>query len=220
MQIKITKLWWSPLVLGVFILFLNVFIFAWLTDEVMDGDPLTIVDQQIHDWFMAHANVTMTRIMAGVSHLADSKTVYVMSAFVALILAWKRMWFWLFSLIFIVPGGLMLDELIKHAVQRPRPSTDVLNITLHSYSFPSGHALGSTLMYGFLSVLAYNMIPSKKWRNITISGLVFLIMLISLSRVYLGFHFPTDVLGGIAAGVIWLLLCFMSTHALFKMRQK
>lgn len=96
------------------------------------------------------------------------------------------------------------NSLIKHLVHRSRPDTlFVENMRLQSYSFPSGHAFGSTVFYGLLAYLAYSRLPAP-WNYIISIGLVLLILCIGVSRVYLGAHFPSDVVVGWLFGLVAL----------------
>ena len=105
-----------------------------------------------------------------------------------------------------------LSPLVKELVDRPRPSDSLVNVVyqLGDPSFPSGHVLGATLLYGFLIYCAEFCIPQRRLRRLVQSALVLVIGLMGYARVQLGAHWPTDVLGGYALGlliltaVIWL----------------
>lgn len=91
------------------------------------------------------------------------------------------------------------NTVIKNITQRSRPDTlYAQNMKIKSYSFPSGHAFGSVVIYGLLAYLVFSRLP-EPWNYIVTTILVSLIILIGVSRVYLGAHFPSDVLAG------WLL---------------
>ncbi len=95
----------------------------------------------------------------------------------------------------------LLEILAKKAIARPRPPGS------HSgYGFPSGHALASTALYGMLMVLLREKIPYRKWQQGIAGGLLLLTFLIGLSRLYLGVHWPSDVLGGHLLGGAY---CFL-----------
>ena len=106
----------------------------------------------------------------------------------------------------------VLSPVVKALVDRPRPSDSLVNVVypLGDPSFPSGHVLGATLFYGFLIYCAEVCIPQRRLRRVVQSGLVLVIGLMGYARVQLGAHWPTDVVGGYALGlliltaVIWL----------------
>ena len=100
----------------------------------------------------------------------------------------------------------VLSIAVKELVDRPRPSASLVDVTYHlgGHSFPSGHALGATLFYGFLIYCAELSISHKPVRRLVQGGLVIVIVLMGYSRVELGAHWPTDVLGGYAIGLLVL----------------
>ncbi|MBC7708135.1 phosphatase PAP2 family protein [Polaromonas sp.] len=101
---------------------------------------------------------------------------------------------------------------IKHIVHRARPETlYVGGMRIHSYSFPSGHAFGSTVVFGLLAYLAYQHL-SHPWHVITTAAIVILIVTIGISRVYLGAHFPSDVIAGWLLGSLSLFLIIKFLH--------
>ena len=84
-------------------------------------------------------------------------------------------------------------------------------VKLQTYSFPSGHAVGATVFYGFAAILLWFYIASKLWRAVIGTAIVAVIVTVGFSRVYLGAHYPTDVLAGFLEGVAWLSLTGMMT---------
>ncbi len=102
--------------------------------------------------------------------------------------------------------GRVLSVVVKELVDRPRPSASLVDVTyqLGGHSFPSGHALGATLFYGFLIYCAELSISHKPVRRLVQGSLAFVIVLMGYSRVELGAHWLTDVLGGYAIGLLVL----------------
>lgn len=101
----------------------------------------------------------------------------------------------------VAMGG---NTIIKYLVHRTRPETIyVESMKIQSYSFPSGHAFGATVFYGLLAYLAYIHLPNP-WNIIVPAILVAVILLIGASRVYLGAHFPSDVVMGWILGAVSL----------------
>ncbi|SFR10386.1 phosphatase PAP2 family protein [Desulfoscipio geothermicus] len=107
---------------------------------------------------------------------------------------------------FSVTGGWVLTEALKWLFHRPRPNENPL-VPADGFSFPSGHALMAVVFYGAIAYLLFiNLSPSALRRLVT-AGLALLILLIGISRVYLGVHYPSDVLAGFVAGGAWLITC-------------
>jgi len=120
-------------------------------------------------------------------------------------LAYKRKMKQLFITSVFVLMTLPLASILKTVTHRLRPDTPyVQSMLLKTYSFPSGHAYISLVVGGFMAYLAWRYMRTP-WRWPVISGLVLLIFLVGLSRVYLGAHFPSDVLGGWLLGLIVLV---------------
>jgi len=102
---------------------------------------------------------------------------------------------------------------MKHGFERPRPLVDEPMLTLTTFSFPSGHASGTTLLYGFLALVVLVHLPRSPWRWVAGVLALLLIALVSWSRVYLGVHFFTDVLAGVLEALVWLALCVIALSA-------
>ena len=100
-------------------------------------------------------------------------------------------------------GGGLLDTVVKEVVNRARPSLVDPVATAHGKSFPSGHAMSSTFTYGAL-LLVFLPIIGRKYRPAVIAGYAVLIVAICFSRLALGVHFITDVVGGVVLGLAWL----------------
>ena len=121
-------------------------------------------------------------------------------------------------LVLAVPGGLVLNALLKLAFERARPALDHPLVHLTTFSFPSGHATGATVWWGFVLVLWCSSRPGAAARIAGTIAVVAVVLLTALSRVYLGAHYPSDVLAGIAEGTLWLLVCFSGAQAVARRR--
>jgi undecaprenyl-diphosphatase len=106
-----------------------------------------------------------------------------------------------------VAGGGLLDVALKGMFHRTRPTWDVPLLTARGWSFPSGHAMGSLVAYGMLAYLLVRDPKGRPPRMAIVAGAVALVLLIGLSRMYLGVHYFSDVVGGYAAGMVWLAAC-------------
>lgn len=98
-----------------------------------------------------------------------------------------------------------LNQLLKHIVQRPRP-TEYRLIDESGYSFPSGHSMVSAAFYGFLIYLIFKNVKNKYIKSISITLLSLLVCLIGISRIYLGVHYTSDVLAGFLISILYLII--------------
>jgi hypothetical protein len=115
---------------------------------------------------------------------------------------------------FVMLGGSTLNVVLKHFFHRERPALENPLVTLTSYGFPSGHTMGATLFYGLLALLAWKNVRNRAARLACVVGACFWILLIGLTRIYLGAHYLTDVLGALAAGLFWLVVCWTAFETL------
>jgi undecaprenyl-diphosphatase len=110
--------------------------------------------------------------------------------------------------IMIPVGGLLtlVNIVLKLAINRPRPSGDLVRIlsSEQDNSFPSGHALFAIVILGLLAYFTFINLRSRALRVVVLAGLIALILLIGTSRVYLGVHWPSDVVGGYLIGGVFL----------------
>lgn len=109
-------------------------------------------------------------------------------------------------------SGTLLSSLAKIHFARPRPELVPHQVEVYTASFPSGHALMSAVVYLTLGVLISRTQPAFRVRAFIMGFAVFLTLLVGVSRVYLGVHWPTDVLAGWCLGALWATLCWMLTR--------
>lgn len=107
-------------------------------------------------------------------------------------------------------GGWGIDELLKATFQRPRPETGLVQAS--GFSFPSGHAMVGMAFYGMLGYLIWCHLPRGRRRWVAPVTALFVIA-VGLSRIYLGVHYPSDVVAGFAAGGAWLAICIAASRA-------
>jgi membrane-associated phospholipid phosphatase len=150
--------------------------------------------------------------MLGITRLGNPEVVVVVVMLALSWCLWQRQWRSGATLLFACLGTLMLNQGMKLVFARPRPLLWPRLIPEVSYGFPSGHALGSLVLYGFLAYLLARRYP-RKARSVY-GAAVMLIAAIGLSRLYLGVHYPTDILAGYAVGWLWLSICIVTlkTH--------
>jgi undecaprenyl-diphosphatase len=113
-----------------------------------------------------------------------------------------------------VAGGQVLSSLLKLEVDRPRPDLVSHLVTETSLSFPSGHAMLSAVTYLTLGSLAARFLPDRRSKVFVLGLAVLTTVLVGTSRVYLGVHWPSDVLAGWCAGFAWAMLCWLAARLL------
>jgi undecaprenyl-diphosphatase len=106
-------------------------------------------------------------------------------------------------------GALLLNTLLKHGFQRPRPELVPHGANVHSTSFPSGHSMLSAATYLTLGALLARLQPRRRLKAFLLGTAVLLTLIVGVSRIYLGVHWPTDVFAGWTAGGVWALACWL-----------
>jgi undecaprenyl-diphosphatase len=181
---------------------------AWMffgvLEDVINGDPLVLVDSAIYNALQEVRTPDGDAIMVGITELGDTRVVVAVTAIVFLWLLWKRAWrtsvFWLVA----VAGASALNTVIKVTLHRARPD-ELLYSGWSAFSFPSGHSTTNMVLYGFLAFLIARELRPALQLSIAL-GAAALIFLIAFSRLYLGAHWFSDVVGGAAFGSAWLIL--------------
>lgn len=206
--------------LGLIVVVLACWVFGEITEDVVTGDPLIRLDQNVASFFNAHATPTRTRLMVTISFFGSGAFLGALTGLILIFLAMRRSWYRFLALLLVVPGGALINLLVKHLIHRHRPVFEHPIATLNSYSFPSGHTMGSTLFYGLMAAYAFQVLRGWKVRIMAIAGAGVIVALIGFSRICLGVHFLSDVLGAMAAGVAWLFLCLTAVETLRQRREK
>jgi len=204
------------LIIGIILLVASAWIFGAIAEDVMNREPLTVVDAQVSTGLHAHAFPRLTRATLVISALHSTAGVSCATVALGLYLFWRRRLYWLATLLLSVFGGMMLNVLLKYAFHRARPHFDDPILTLTSYSFPSGHTMMATVLYGVMAAYVIAKTPDWRWRVIVIVLASFLITLVAFSRIYLGAHYLSDVLGAIAEGLAWLSICLTGVYSIWR----
>jgi undecaprenyl-diphosphatase len=182
-------------------------LFGGIAEDIIHHDPLTQFDLTIAEAFHRHASPTGVAIAKGVSLLGSPGFIAVWGLAVVGLVLVRRQYLLLGGWLAALAGGGLLDVALKRVFHRTRPTWDVPLLTARGWSFPSGHAMGSLVAYGMLAYLLVRELHGRRPRLAVIAGATVLVLLIGLSRIYLGVHYFSDVIGGYAAGVVWLAAC-------------
>ena len=201
-----------PLTLAALLIIGAIGIFVDLAEDVQTADRITIMDLQLANWLHAHAAPWLTQVMLAVSMLHNMLSMSIFTLVLASYLKWRGQRDWLLSLLLVVPGGIVLNSVLKFVFHRARPHFLDPIVTLTSYSFPSGHVAGSTLFYGFVAALLVNHTRSLTRHVVIVIGALLMVILVAASRMVLGAHFFSDVLAAFFESFAWLGLCLLSVH--------
>src|SRR5574340_187280 len=193
-------------------------LFGGIAEDVMTGDPLTVVDTQVANWFHVHATPAVTRLMLLVTLLHGTVATTVLACALAAFLICKREWYRLLALALGLPGGMLLNVLTKYAFQRARPGLHYPLLEATGYSFPSGHMAAATLFYGVLVYVVVPHVRQWRWQVFVVLASFPMVALVGLSRIYLGLHYLSDVLAGFAESIAWLAPCITAIHTLLRQR--
>jgi membrane-associated phospholipid phosphatase len=169
-------------------------------------DPLPKIDREFSAEVQEHANPTLDHVMHYISwagYMPNSVYVVAGAILIFLVVGYKREA--LFTLLSALSG--LVSTLVKLVVNRPRPGAPLVHVLekTEQQSFPSGHVLFYTVFFGFIILVMYNRKAIHKPARLIISGIcLLLILLIPLSRIYLGAHWFSDVTAGALLGFICL----------------
>ncbi|MGI8819768.1 MAG: phosphatase PAP2 family protein [Chthoniobacterales bacterium] len=206
------------LTIGLLITLFASWSFSEIAEEIRPGAPYASFDPAVTDWFQAHATPARTVAARLVTDVGSVGFVSAVSVACALLFALKRWWTRLFLLALTMIGGSFLNIFLKHLFHRQRPVLQNPLVTLSSYGFPSGHTMGSALLYGLLALLLAQSARHWPLRAALCAAAVLVVVLVGISRIYLGAHFLTDVLGAFAAGGAWLTFCWTAIE-IFRRRR-
>jgi membrane-associated phospholipid phosphatase len=206
------------LVAGVIVFAAMTFTLGAISEDIRYREPLTVADAQLSTWLHTHQTPLLTSAMFVVTSLGSSLIASCIAVVFGLYLIRRRRFYWLAAFLSSVYGGMLLNRILKYVFQRPRPHFDDPLLSLSSYSFPSGHTMTATVVFGVLA--AYLFATTQNWRRRVVIVLVasFLILLVGFSRIYLGVHYLSDVLGAMAEGLAWLALCLTVVYSFWRRR--
>ncbi len=183
--------------------------FVELLDEVMEGET-----QQFDEWMIRilrehEGPAWLQEVGRDLTALGGVAVMAVVTAAVAgyLLLCKKYSAMWL--VLVATGGGLLLSTALKHFIDRDRPSLVEYKSMVYTSSFPSGHSMMAAVVYLTLGSLLARIMPGRLLKLYFLILAMVLTALVGVSRVYLGVHWPTDVLAGWCGGLVWALLCWL-----------
>ena len=200
------------LVIGAILAVAGTLAFSELAERVRGGGTQAF-DVAVLQWLHERQTPLLTSLMLEMTYLGTG-TVVMMIVGVAALFLWhtehKHSARLLLATTF---GNILLNGALKLVFHRPRPSVFAWQTSAVSSSFPSGHAMSATAVYGTVAYLLIRLQKHHWSRALTLVGAVLLILLICLTRLYLGVHYPSDVLGGMIVGLAWASFCMATLEA-------
>jgi undecaprenyl-diphosphatase len=204
--VAVTSVWHAPrqrrLALALAAAVLSALAFARIAEDYLTNDPLARWDVSFARWLAGERNTAATDAFRVLTFFGSPAAALVVGAIVCLVL-YRRGHLAEAAFLPVVLGGCeLLNVILKLSFHRPRP--EFAFVHLDTYSFPSGHAMISTAAYGALAYLAWSRLRTRRAHLLLVVGTAVLVGLIGFSRLYLGVHYLSDVLAGVAGGAFWL----------------
>ncbi|WP_419887113.1 phosphatase PAP2 family protein [Neobacillus niacini] len=187
-----------------FVVSLFSLLFFSLVAAMIRADKLLDFDRAVIEAVQSHEAPFITSIMKFFTEIGSTKTVVILCLLIIFFL-YKVLHHRMELLLFIgvVIGSPILNKVLKEIFRRARPDLHRL-IEIGGYSFPSGHAMNAFTVYGILTFLLWRHIFIRSGRTLLLLGSSFFIIMIGVSRIYLGVHYPSDIIGGYFASGFWL----------------
>jgi membrane-associated phospholipid phosphatase len=200
------------LALGALVIVVATLTFAWIAKGVF-ANNFVAFDDGVITWLHGYWSPAANLVMLFFTTMGDLPALALLLGMVAVTLWSRGRWIDAAGLILAGAGAGILNQLMKGVFQRVRPDLIPSPFHLTSYSFPSGHSMGSIACYGMLAFVITRLLRRPLHRALVIVAAALIIFCVGLSRIYFGVHYPTDVLGGFLAGGAWLVLCVTVVEA-------
>ena len=198
------------------IAFLCLIIVLMLLEDIFENEQLTL-DMFVYRLVILNLrSEPLTAIMKVITNLSSAYVLIAITLGTLLFVKNKKVGLCVASNLAI---ATILNQLLKYIIQRPRPEGYRL-IAESGYSFPSGHSMVSMAFYGLIIYLIWKMVKNKKVKYISCGILGILIPLIGFSRIYLGVHYASDVIGGFAISIAYLLLFTSVTRSILQLEKE
>jgi undecaprenyl-diphosphatase len=202
----------SYLLLGGICCVLATLSFGWLAKGIF-ADQFVTFDDGIITWLHGFWGPLTDQVMLFFTTMGDTLVLSLFVGLAALALLRNGRWIDAAGLVLAGGGAGILNQLMKFFFQRVRPDLVPSPFHLTSYSFPSGHSMGSIACYGMLAFVIARVLRRAVHRALVGLAAALLVFCIGTSRVYFGVHYPTDVLGGFLAGGTWLAISIAAVEA-------
>jgi membrane-associated phospholipid phosphatase len=178
--------------------------FIILAGVIFTNDSRLIWDVTVLEKIHATQRNELDEIAIALTQLARGRSIMAIAIFISMVLAWRKQWQSVGYLLVTVVGSGLLNLLAKVFFHRHRPDLWESPLPEFDFSFPSGHAMLSMTLVIALTVL----VPQNSWRSLLLFCGVILAIAVGWTRLYLGVHYPSDILGGWALAIAWTTLIY------------
>jgi membrane protein DedA with SNARE-associated domain/membrane-associated phospholipid phosphatase len=195
-------------------------LFGGIAEDIVNSDPLVSFDLAVATVLHDLATPPLTMFFLIITALGSVETIALVGLVGTVVFGMRRQWLHLGTWLAAVAGSAALNQLLKALFGRPRPYFEHPLVLETSYSFPSGHAMESLVLYGILAYFAVLALRTWRRRTAIVFGAGLLVLLIGFSRMYLGVHYFSDVVAGYAAGGVWLSTCITAMEFARRSKQR
>jgi len=208
------------ILVNLFILVTALLAFIYVAKEVSSGDT-----QKFDEWVLSNLRdgeatrlpiwpTWFTAIMTDITALGGATVIFLITSAVFFYLLIQKQYEFMLLILIATIGGALLSFGLKELFARERPPLIFHLLTVKSMSFPSGHAMMSSVVYLTQGALLAKVQSNKNLRAYILLIAIILVFLIGISRIYLGVHYPTDVLAGWSVGLAWASFCWLAAKYL------
>ena len=214
------------ILVNLFVLVTALLVFTFVAKEVSSGDTQEF-DELVLNYLREDGTITspigptwFIGLMTDITALGGATIIFMITAAVVFYLLIQKRYEFMWLIMIATIGGALLSFGLKELFARERPPLIFHLLTVKSMSFPSGHAMMSSVVYLTQGALLAKVQSNKNLRVYILLVAIMLVFLIGLSRIYLGVHYPTDVLAGWSVGLAWASLCWLTAKYLQRRNER
>ncbi len=203
-----------PLTIFVIVFLILLATFVGITGSIVNSTPIVQIDYTFTNYLFHYRTVPLAKTFYLITHFADQITIIILLIASLVYLYFKKELAYLYALILTFIGTEGSVFLIKIFINRARPGADIAYYLEGSKSFPSGHSTIAMAFFGFITYYLIHHLKTRSKRSLIIFLGALIIGLVGFSRLYLGVHYLSDVLGGFLLGALWLVagITFRERH--------
>jgi membrane-associated phospholipid phosphatase len=188
-------------------------IFGTLLSALLDNSAMVKVDAATVDFIHARMTSGLMRIVSATTQFGGPIAMTALGIIGAIVLWRAKQRIILLGWVAAFVGGTLIDQVLKRVIHRSRPPEAAGIVHAGSFSFPSGHAMGSMIGYGMVIWVLFLFWHPRRLSKFMIHGVAgLLVIAIGVSRILIGAHYPSDVAGGWAAAIAWLAVCITGVN--------